>query len=1012
MSEQGEQRPLSQRPERCESKTFDPKAIEENWYKWWEENGFFHAEVDENKKPFTIMIPPPNVTGALHLGHALNNSLQDVIIRAARMRGEAALWLPGTDHAGVATQAVVERRLWEEEGKTRYDLGRDALIKKIWDWKDTYEKRILGQLRRLGASADWERTQFTMSPELSHAVRYVFLTLFKEGLIYRGKRLINWSTGIQTALSNDELVYKELKGHFWYIRYPIEGEENSYIEVATTRPETMLGDTAVAVHPDPEKELRKRLEQAKANNDEEKIASLEARLENDLPRLKRYASLVGKKVILPLMNRPIPIVGDEILADPEKGTGAVKVTPAHDPNDYACGLRNDLPMINILNRDGTLNEEAGEYEGLHGITEGRQKVVEDLEKLGLLYKVEEITHEVAHCYRSGVPIEPYLSNQWFVKMQPLVDLARQAYLDGKVQFHPEHRGKDYMRWLDSTPDWCISRQIWWGHRIPIWYCTQCSPDIELDDNGEPTFIPENATPIIPESDAPDATPSQCPHCGSTHLVQDPDVLDTWFSSQLWPMSTLGWPEKTKELEYFYPTNVLITARDIIALWVARMIMNGMKFQGDIPFRHVLIHGNVLDDTGNIMSKSRGNGFDPLRVIEGGQDEIKGNADLGSIPKHRLEEYVAYGADAIRYGLLLLTIGHAQDLKLQIIRTLQKPAKKKDELPLFKVEIPRFEEGRRFGNKIWQASRGVVFQQCRHYKKDDRIETIEDRWLYDRLHHATKKINSYLQEFKVGEICEEIYRLFWNDFCSWYLEIIKPRLWGKLGEASKAQAQTHLVRSLDTLFRLIHPIMPYITEELWQELRELRIEAGESNLPDALIIAPWPNAEELPTDSHAAQLTQILQEIASAVNQIRSQQPAIANQTLPTLIIAGQDSQLLQDLEPAFLGLAKFLKIDEIKTTNSADTSGLCATAVVQDLQLVIPLEKVIDIDAEIQRLNKQIEELNKNITRFQKQLANPKFVDKAPAKIVQQTRDKLQKEEQTLSILQKKLDEFQNLRKK
>jgi valyl-tRNA synthetase len=1007
MSAKTENTAPSTRPERCESAAFDPQAIERPWYNWWKENGYFHSEVSQTRKPYSIVIPPPNVTGALHLGHALNNSLQDVLIRAARMRGEEAMWLPGTDHAGVATQAVVERRLWEEEQQSRHDLGRDALLERIWEWKDTYEARILGQLERIGSSCDWDRTQFTMSPELSRAVRYVFLALYKEGLIYRGQRLINWSTGIQTALSNDELDYKTVEGHFWTFKYPIIGEDNTFIEVATTRPETMLGDTGVAVHPDPEAELNKRLQRAKDEGNQEKVEALEARIANDLPRLKQFASLIGKQAMLPLMERPIPIVGDALLADPEKGTGAVKVTPAHDPNDYACGQRNDLPMINILNPDGTLNENTGEYEGLHGLKEARKRIVEDMDKAGLLAKVEPNTHEVAHCYRTGVPIEPYLSDQWFVKMDPLVDLAKACYNDGHVTFYPEHRGNDYMRWLDSTPDWCISRQIWWGHRIPIWYCRDCYTSIELDHNEEPKrhTIPSDATPIFPDSDDPDATPSCCPACKGTNLVQDPDVLDTWFSSQLWPLSTLGWPEETKELEYYYPTTVLVTARDIIALWVARMIMMGTKFREETPFFHVLINGTVQDEHGKIMSKSKGNGFDPVRAIDGGRDEIQARASMGNIPAHRIEYYPAYGTDALRYGLLSMTAGHAQDLRLKIDR-IERDAE--NGVKAYDIRIPRFEEGRRFGNKVWQASRGIVLRQCEGYTRNEALEAVEDKWLFSRLHEGIKRVREAIETFDVGIACEELYKLFWDDFCSWYLEIIKDRLWGNQGEESKAQAQTHLVDALDTLLKLMHPIMPILTEALWQELRTLRINAGESNLPEALIVAPFPEAEQFPVSDDAVAITETLRAIAGGVNQMRSQQPGITTQTkLPQLVITGRTQDELDALQAGFDGLKRFLKIEHIEAIADKEPEGLSATAVVGDLTLYLPLEGLIDVEAEKARLEKQIATHQASVERAEKQLSNEKFVSRAPADVVQQARDRLASEKEAIAVLQEQLQQFQ-----
>ncbi len=989
---------------------FEPSELEEPIYKWWEESGFFRGEVDPQREPFTIVIPPPNVTGALHLGHALNNTLQDILIRKARMEGYSTLWLPGTDHAGIATQAVVEKRLWEEEKKTRYDLGREAMIQRIWQWKEEYEARILGQLRKLAASADWSRTQFTMSPQLSRAVRYVFIALFKEGLIYRGKRLINWSVGIQTALSNDELVYKTVEGNFWYINYPIKELPGQYIQVATTRPETMLGDTAVAVHPNPREELYKRLKEAEKKGDSDRIEALKERIERDLPRLEKYAQLIGKTAVLPLLNREIPIIGDPELADPEKGTGAVKVTPAHDPNDYACGLRNNLPMINILNPDGTLNENAGPYAGLFGQTEGRKKVVEDLQKLGLIEKIEPIQHEVAHCYRSNIPVEPYLSNQWFVKMEPLVQLAKQCYLDGQLQFFPKHRGKDYMRWLDSTPDWCISRQLWWGHRIPIWYCLDCNPQIQLDDSGEPIgyTIPENAEPIVPDLEDPYTDPARCPTCGSHKIVQDPDVLDTWFSSQLWPLSTLGWPEETEDLNYFYPTDVLVTGRDIIALWVARMVMMGMKFRSQTPFKYVLIHGTVQDERGDIMSKSRGNGFDPVRVIEGGSDTIKGREPLGEIPAHRVEHYPLYGSDALRYGLISLTLGNPQDLRLQIVRT---PRKSKGELPEYDVSIPKFEEGRRFGNKIWQASWGVIFRQCQGYTPDTTVETLEDRWLYHKLKVGLQKVEEAFRQFDLGAAVDHLYTLFWDDFCSWYLEVVKPRLWGKFGEKSKAQAQTHLVNGLDILLRLLHPFMPTITEALWQKLQEIKAESGQRDEAPALIVAKWPNLDEFQLDPEAERATQLLQKITAAVNQMRAQQPSITQKTqLPLLLVKGENAEELELAKKFLPPLLPFLRIDRVEVGSEIEVPTLAATGMAQTLQLFLPLEGLIDVEAEIKRLSKQLQSSEKNIQRLEKQLQNKNFLERAPKEIIQQTKERLELEKTTAQKLKEQLQQLEKIK--
>ncbi|TNE48917.1 MAG: valine--tRNA ligase [Deltaproteobacteria bacterium] len=1014
-------------PEPIDSNAFDPAAIEKPWYQWWRENGFFHAEVNPEKEAYTIVIPPPNVTGALHLGHALNNTLQDILIRIARMKGFEAMWLPGTDHAGIATQTVVERRLWEEEQKTRHDLGREALIEKIWEWKEVYEKRILGQLQRLGCSLDWERTQFTMSVELSRAVRHVFLELFKDGLIYRGKRLINWSPGVQSALSNDELVYRTVQGNFWYINYPLEGKDGEFIQVATTRPETMLGDTAVAVHPDPEGELNKRLEAAKKKGDAEKVEALEQRIANQLPQLKKFASLIGTNVVVPLINRTIPIVGDAILADPEKGTGAVKVTPAHDPNDYACGKRNNLPMINILNPDGTLNEETGLYEGLFGSNEGRKKVVADLEEQGFLAKTEDHEHEVAHCYRTDVPIEPYLSDQWFVNMQPLVDLAKDCYTDGNVKFYPEQRGRDYMRWLDSTPDWCISRQLWWGHRIPVWFKSYTFEelgnvpesledgisddlswfdfpyaDIDSSDRISRLLVDRNDETVhllVCVNEGHEDFENELNEAG---FAQDEDVLDTWFSSQLWPLSTLGWPEETEELKYFYPTNVLVTARDILALWVARMVMMGMKFREETPYHHVLINGTVQDERGDIMSKSRGNGFDPVRVIDGGKDVIRAKRPLGDIPKNRVEYYPVYGTDSLRYGLSSLTSGNAQDIRLQVNRERRK--KKEDDLAVFDVSIPRFEEGRRFCNKIWQASRGVVFRQCENYTYDDTIEALEDRWLYHRLNQGIQAVEASLEVFDLGSACDELYRIFWDDFCSWYLEVIKPRLWGNYGEASKAQAQTHLVKALDTFLRLLHPYIPMITEALWQELQLLQKQAGQEDSSAALMLAEWPKQEDFPQDEEAASQTDLMRQITAAINQMRSQQPGLTDKTqLPQLLLTGSSDERLQAVKKDLDALQKFLRVDEIQASADLEQPALSAASVVEDIRVYVPLAGLIDVDAEIERLKKQLATSEKNVAKLEGQLGNEGFVSRAPAEVVEQSRERLANEKETITVVQEQL---------
>ena len=697
-------------------KTYDPNLVEDKWYRFWEEQDCFAGRTDVNQPPFSMVIPPPNVTGSLHMGHALNNTLQDVIIRFWRMRGREALWLPGTDHAGVATQAVVERELWETERKTRYDLGREALLERIWKWKEKHGNRIIEQLKKLGCSCDWSRTRFTMDEGLSKAVRTVFVHLYNEGLIYRGQRLVNWSCPLQTALSDDELEYKEVDTSFWYIRYPVKGEEGTYITVATTRPETMLGDTAVAVHPeDP-----------------------------------RYRHLIGKTAILPLVNREIPIIADEYVKRDE-GTGCLKVTPAHDPNDFEIGRRHNLPMINILNPDGTLNEHAGPYKGMDRL-KARPKVVEDLAAEGLIEKIVPYKHEVAHCYRTGDMIEPYLSEQWFVRMAPLVEKARKAERSGRVRFHPARWSHTYHQWLDTTPDWCISRQIWWGHRIPVWTCKECGKEIcELKD------------------------PVRCPDCSSEKLEQDPDVLDTWFSSQLWPFSTLGWPEKTPDLEYYYPTDLLVTDRGIIALWVARMIMMGEHFMGQTPFKDVYIHATILDRIGQRMSKSLGNGIDPIVMIEGGT-----NID-GTVFER------GYGADAVRFTLTAMTT-EGQDLR---------------------IWPERFETGRNFANKVWNVARFCLTHLAggpESLEADLKPEDLDftDRWILTRLRRALERTTACAEDFRYCDFAHTIYDFIWGEFCDWYVEFVKSRL---ADDRTAPKARRVLAFVLDRALRLLHPVAP-------------------------------------------------------------------------------------------------------------------------------------------------------------------------------------------------------------
>lgn len=941
---------------------FSAQEIEAKWYRYWEEHKCFHSEPD-HRPSYTIVIPPPNVTGALHMGHAVNNVIQDVLIRYHRMSGYNACWVPGTDHAGIATQSVVEKKLRQEEGKTRHDIGREALLDRVWKWKEMYGNRIVNQLKRLGCSCDWDRIRFTMDDGLSYAVRYVFLELFKEGLVYRGKRLINWCPGCRTALSNDELVYETVDTHFWEIRYPIEGESGEFITVATTRPETMLGDTAVAVHSqDP-----------------------------------RYQKWIGKMCRLPLLGRLIPIVADDLLADPKKGTGAVKVTPGHDPNDYACGLRNHLPMINILNDDGTLNDNAGPYQGLI-TTAARAKVLEDLKAQNLLGKINKLQHDVAHCYRSHDVVEPYLSNQWFVKMEPLVALARKAVVDGQVTFFPKKRAEDYLRWLDQTPDWCISRQIWWGHRIPIWYCTRCCPGIVVDSRNEPKLIPEAAQPILPQTSGLNASPTACPHCGGRELVQDPDVLDTWFSSQLWPLSTLGWPEQTKDIQYYYPTQVLVTGRDIIALWVARMVMMGMKFRGEKPFSHVLINPTIQDERGDIMSKSRGNGVDPLKLIEGGSDHIQGKEPLGDIPADRIEHYPSYGCDALRYGLMSMASGDVQDIRLIVQRT-SRPDQGYD------VSLPVLEEGRRFCNKIWQACHGVIFANCQDAKLIKKAsQHVEDVWLLDRLHHTIKGVREMLDIYRLGEACELLYHFFWDDLCSWYLEIVKPRLWENEGKLSKEYAQTTLLKTLHVFLRLLHPIMPHLSEELWHTLTPLLAAAGFAEECENCIVASWPDEKLYACDAEAVSVMELARGLTSAINNIRAEQKGIREgQKIPLVILTANSGEIFARLQPLFEGIKKLTKVERIEAAANVDKPNHSAVRMVQEITVYLPLTGLIDMDSEKNRIAKEIAKMEEQVKQLEAKLANQNYTSRAKPDVVQRDRDRLEEYKNRLKNLQKEL---------
>jgi valyl-tRNA synthetase len=960
-------------------KHYDPREAQTRWLHFWNERGYFHARPDPNREPFCIVIPPPNVTGALHLGHALNNTLQDVLVRWRRMQGYNTLWMPGTDHAGIATQAVVERRLREEEKKTRHDLGREELVKRIWQWKDQYEKRILGQLSELGCSCDWQRTRFTLDPGCARAVRTTFFRMFRDGLIYRGKRLVNWDTQLQTAVADDEIYHETIKGGFWTFRYPVKGS-NEFIRFSTTRPETMLGDTAVAVHPDDE----------------------------------RFKHLIGKLVTIPLVNRDIPIIADGQLVDPTLGTGAVKVTPAHDPNDYACGLRHSLPMINILNPDGTINENGGPYAGLDRL-KARERVTEDMEKLRLFDGREDRDIDLAHSDRSKSPIEPYLSDQWFVKMADLAQTAMDAVTDGRVKFFPERYARTYLDWLGEKRDWCISRQLWWGHRIPIWYAN--CPEAELKrafsgrDDVAWRLDEDNGRWLICALDdlASDILGPKYP------LEQDPDVLDTWFSSALWPHSTLGWPERTPELAYWYPTNVLVTSRGIITLWVARMVMTGLYNMGEVPFHHVYIHPTILDGFGETMSKSKGNGLDPLDIID------------------------RFGTDALRF-LLVHQATETQDSRMPVAnvcphcdtlvpvkqehmymrtRKVTCPNCKKPfrpggpwpapdpELPTAKQASERFDMGRNFANKLWNAAR-FLFLNLEGYKPEAIQHNelpIEDRWILSRLATTAAAVTQHLENYRFSEVARTIYDFTWSEFCDWYVEMSKRRL---QDPAARPLVQRVLVGVLDGILRLVHPVMPFVAESIWQPLNESAFERGlpaPEPAAESVVIAPWPNLPESWRD--AAMETRIgrMQELIRVVREVRNRYNVDQKTPLDTFVRCSETiAEDFRTLTPFIRALAGVGRLECGPETAKPRHS---ATHITPEFEVYVSLAGLIDRDAEKARLEKLRAEKQKHLQAARAKLSNANFVERAPAEVVQQQRDLVADLQTQIKAIEDNLRELQ-----
>ena len=844
---------------------YDPKKVEDRLYAEWVNKGYFHAKPNPDKKPFTIVIPPPNVTGKLHMGHALDETLQDILIRYHRMKGEEALWLPGTDHAGIATQIKVEEVLRKEENLTRYDLGREKFLERVWEWKHQYGSNIINQLKKLGSSCDWDRERFTMDEKCSKAVREVFVNLYNKGLIYQGNRIINWCPHCTTALSDAEVEYADQPGHFWHLKYPVVGSDD-FVIVATTRPETMMGDTAVAVNPEDE----------------------------------RYKDLVGKTLMLPLVNREIPVIADDYV-DKDFGTGCVKITPAHDPNDFEVGLRHNLEQIKVMNDDATINANGGKYEGMDRY-EARKAVIKDLEDLGLLHKIEDHSHNVGQCYRCGTTVEPMTSKQWFVKMEPLAEPALEVVKNGTTKFVPERFTKTYTNWMENVHDWCISRQLWWGHRIPAFYCQEC---------GETT---------VSKTDI-----DTCPKCGGK-VKQDDDVLDTWFSSALWPFATLGWPDKTEELEYFYPTSVLVTGYDIIFFWVSRMIFSGIEHMGKSPFDTVLIHGIVRDSQGRKMSKSLGNGIDPLEVID------------------------KYGADALRFTL---ATGNSPGNDMRFY----------DE---------RVEASRNFANKIWNASRFVLMNtdETASDVLPANLE-LEDKWILSKLNKLIEKVTDNLDKYELGIAVQNLYDFIWDEFCDWYIELVKPRL------GTDKNPQNVLIYVLSNILKLLHPFMPFITEEIY------------SYLPvtdkKSIMISDWSVAkDELNFDADEENL-ETIKEAIKAVRNLRAEMNVPPSKKAKLVIIT-------EDTELFTLGTAFYLKLaganEVVVTKDKAEIPENSVSVVVNKAEIFMPQGDLVDKEKEIERLNAEKKRLEDEIKRVESKLSNESFVAKAPQAVVDKEKEK------------------------
>ena len=873
---------------------FNPKDFEDKIYKNWEESGYFKPSEDKSKKPYTIVIPPPNITGKLHMGHALDETIQDLLIRYKRMQGYNTLWLPGTDHAAIATEAKVVAKL-KEEGISKEDLGREEFLNRAWEWKKEYGGIIINQIKKLGCSCDWDRERFTMDEGLSNAVKHVFVELYNKGLIYKGKKMINWCPYCKTSISDAEVEYEEEPTHLWHIKYKVKGEENRYVIVATTRPETMLGDTGVAVHPADE----------------------------------RYKDLVGKTVILPIMNKEIPVVADEFV-EKEFGTGAVKLTPAHDPNDYESGERHGLEVVEVFDETGKMNDLVPEYEGMD-LYEAREKIVEKLKEIGALVKIEDYTHNVGKCYRCHHRIEPKISEQWFVKMDTLAKPAIDAVRNGEVKFIPERFDKTYFNWMENIRDWCISRQLWWGHRIPAYYCKECG------------------NMQVSESEI-----TKCNKCGSKNIEQDDETLDTWFSSALWPFSTLGWPEQTEDFKYFYPTDTLVTGYDIIFFWVARMIFSAIEHTGKAPFKNVFIHGIVRDSQGRKMSKSLGNGIDPIEVID------------------------KYGTDALRFSLIL-GLSPGNDIRYM-------PEK--------------LEAASNFANKLWNASK-FVLGNLENYKeiefkdiKDDL--TYADKWILSKLNVLVAEITNNIDGFELGVFAQKIYDFIWNEFCDWYIEMVKPRLYNE-NDKTKLAAMYTLNKVLADSLKLLHPIMPFITEEIYTKLY---------NNDESIMISKWPEYDNNLNYEKEIQAVEELKNIIIGIRNIRVQRNVHPSKKSKLIFVTSDLKETVKDSEPWLLklGFGSEIQVKDNKEEIPQNAMAVLANGV----ELYMPFEELVDIVEEKERLQKEKERLQSEIQRATKMLSNPGFVNKAPAEKIQEEKDKKAKYEDMLVLVESRLLEIGN----